>query len=276
MENQWYLYSNGQQSGPHTWDDLTDMASLGSLSSTDLAWKQGMSDWAPVNQISGLMVNSGAPSPPDFPPSTPPPSSTPANYQGSPVKKKSKAPLIIILSVLAVAVLGIGIIFYVVISNFLAAPEDNGRPSIPGIDDDTVSEIIPGVDDGTASEAVPGVEPSPDADETEMIIGAWHGTDDLGGEGYFQFLEDGTFNIAFTDEGVWQTTRYRLIEEGQTTQLEAYDPHFEDWDRLASVTFEGNDRMHMVDHYVGDSLYFQRISHDQFENILQGLERVDF
>jgi len=51
----WYFSRDGQQSGPLTYADLKEKADEGLLKPrTDLAWKEGMTDWVQVGQIDGL------------------------------------------------------------------------------------------------------------------------------------------------------------------------------------------------------------------------------
>jgi len=45
---------DGQQMGPYTVDQINDCLAQGSLLPTDYAWHEGLPDWVPVIQISGV------------------------------------------------------------------------------------------------------------------------------------------------------------------------------------------------------------------------------
>jgi len=45
---------DGQQMGPYTVDQINDYLAQGSLLPTDYAWHEGLPDWVPVTQISGV------------------------------------------------------------------------------------------------------------------------------------------------------------------------------------------------------------------------------
>jgi len=47
----WFYSNNGQQLGPITDQELTAKFRNGELSSTDLVWKEGMSDWKPLGEV---------------------------------------------------------------------------------------------------------------------------------------------------------------------------------------------------------------------------------
>jgi len=53
-----YVGKNGQQLGPFTQDQVRSMLDGGLLGHADLAWHEGVPDWAPLGQLLGL-----APSP---------------------------------------------------------------------------------------------------------------------------------------------------------------------------------------------------------------------
>lgn len=52
---EWHLYRNGEQSGPFSDEQFFKMAREGSFYTGDLVWNQTMSDWAPVESVSGLV-----------------------------------------------------------------------------------------------------------------------------------------------------------------------------------------------------------------------------
>ncbi len=60
MNQQWYLWRDGQRYGPYAWEDLLAFVRAGNVLPSDLVWGPSLSDWAPAGQIPGLL----APSPP--------------------------------------------------------------------------------------------------------------------------------------------------------------------------------------------------------------------
>lgn len=46
-----HIYHNNQQEGPYSPAQIQDMIAKGTVTSVTLAWKEGMSDWAPLNSI---------------------------------------------------------------------------------------------------------------------------------------------------------------------------------------------------------------------------------
>lgn len=50
----WHIYSNQEQRGPYTWDDLCWEARSGLLKPDDLIWSEGMDDWAKAADRPGL------------------------------------------------------------------------------------------------------------------------------------------------------------------------------------------------------------------------------
>jgi hypothetical protein len=50
----WFYTSNGTQSGPITQQELAAKVQSGEVRGTDLIWKEGMSDWLPLNQVPGF------------------------------------------------------------------------------------------------------------------------------------------------------------------------------------------------------------------------------
>lgn len=47
----WFYSKNGTQLGPLTEQELSEKASRGEVSVSDLVWKEGMSDWKPLGQV---------------------------------------------------------------------------------------------------------------------------------------------------------------------------------------------------------------------------------
>ena len=52
---EWYLLRDGQQHGPLTDRELNELRRLGHLRSSDLLWRNGWSDWAPVATVFGAV-----------------------------------------------------------------------------------------------------------------------------------------------------------------------------------------------------------------------------
>jgi len=48
----WFYSKNGTQLGPVTEQELSEKARNGEVSSSDLVWKEGMSDWKPLIEVS--------------------------------------------------------------------------------------------------------------------------------------------------------------------------------------------------------------------------------
>jgi hypothetical protein len=64
-EGQWYYTQNGQQTGPISFYQLQQLASGGTLKSTDYVWTNGQEDWKPASEIAGLLSGgTSAPPPP--------------------------------------------------------------------------------------------------------------------------------------------------------------------------------------------------------------------
>ncbi len=52
----WFYSNNGQQLGPISEEDFSSKCASGEILSTDLVWKEGMSDWKPSSQVTGLLL----------------------------------------------------------------------------------------------------------------------------------------------------------------------------------------------------------------------------
>jgi hypothetical protein len=65
MTDEWYYASNGQQQGPVTTTALRGLLASGSVKSTDLVWREGMSNWAPAAENRELCP--GAPASTGYP-----------------------------------------------------------------------------------------------------------------------------------------------------------------------------------------------------------------
>jgi len=70
MADEWYVGSNGKQSGPFSVTQLKQMAASGHLQKTHLIWKKGMSGWIPCSSVKGLF------------PAPPPVSTMPLSVEG--------------------------------------------------------------------------------------------------------------------------------------------------------------------------------------------------
>jgi hypothetical protein len=57
----WYYAKNGAQQGPVSLEDMKSRIAMGEVSSTDLAWSEGMADWMPVGSIAEFKVEPPAP-----------------------------------------------------------------------------------------------------------------------------------------------------------------------------------------------------------------------
>jgi uncharacterized RDD family membrane protein YckC len=66
----YYVGKDGLQSGPFTEDQLRQMLASGAVHSTDLCWRDGLSEWVPISQAMGI-------APPPIPLGAPP-----AGYAG--------------------------------------------------------------------------------------------------------------------------------------------------------------------------------------------------
>jgi hypothetical protein len=60
-----YLFQNGQQAGPYTEDRLRELLTAGQIQGSDLAWRDGLAEWAPLASL--------IPMPPPVTPVPPPP-----------------------------------------------------------------------------------------------------------------------------------------------------------------------------------------------------------
>ncbi len=89
-----YLYLNDQQCGPYSDAQLRTMLATGSISPTDLAWREGLPGWQPLNTV--ISVGRVAPPPPPRPPAPPSPQKLKRGLIrckacGNPVSKQAKA-----------------------------------------------------------------------------------------------------------------------------------------------------------------------------------------
>ncbi len=75
----WYYAKNGVQHGPVPLETLVDKISMGEVAPTDLAWREGLADWAPVSTIAELKPK--APEPVEAPASAGVPTAHPEPYR---------------------------------------------------------------------------------------------------------------------------------------------------------------------------------------------------
>ena len=68
MSQEWYVYQDEQQHGPHTWEQLWELARSGAVRPWDLVWAEGMGDWITVDQIALLRAIPASASVPPPPP----------------------------------------------------------------------------------------------------------------------------------------------------------------------------------------------------------------
>jgi len=80
--NEWYYGKAGQQQGPVSAEKLKELMASGQLNVTDLVWKEGMGEWKPYQEISGLMNASESKSEPSSPYDSP--ATSPASAQPQP------------------------------------------------------------------------------------------------------------------------------------------------------------------------------------------------
>jgi hypothetical protein len=60
----WYYSKNGMQLGPISTEQLSGKARGGEVLSSDLIWKEGMSDWKPLAQVPEFQSTGGFSNPP--------------------------------------------------------------------------------------------------------------------------------------------------------------------------------------------------------------------
>ena len=60
----WYYAHNGQQQGPVSEAELTQLAQSGTISGTSLVWKEGLPDWQPLSVALPYALSAGAAVPP--------------------------------------------------------------------------------------------------------------------------------------------------------------------------------------------------------------------
>jgi hypothetical protein len=103
-----------------------------------------------------------------------------------------------------------------------------------------------------------------------LVGEAWKGvTGDE--EVYFQFLPNEMVNAAVPSEGYWFRTQYRVINVESGSQLELYHRGLAEWERAAELTFTDANTLIMTDLFAGIPIQLERISNDQFRNVINDL-----
>lgn len=74
MSTEWYLYKDGQQHGPVSWDQLRQQAASRQIDAEDQVWTESMSGWTRAAEVEGLF---GSRRPAATAPAPPPRSSRP-------------------------------------------------------------------------------------------------------------------------------------------------------------------------------------------------------
>lgn len=93
----WYYASNGQQQGPVSQEQLTELYKAGQVKGTDLVWNDTMTDWAPLQSIPELSggaapaAAAAAPAPAAAAPAETPVSTT-AAAAAAPIAASAAAP----------------------------------------------------------------------------------------------------------------------------------------------------------------------------------------
>ena len=58
-----HIDRNGERYGPYSHEQVNAYLANGTLLPTDLAWHDGMADWVPISQITGVTIAGGSPPP---------------------------------------------------------------------------------------------------------------------------------------------------------------------------------------------------------------------
>ncbi len=126
MGKEWYVYAEGLQRGPYTWEELWQEARSGVLGSADLVWSEKLSGWVRAEQVSGL-----------FPQQAPPPPPAAAvpqggNYSTTPAKIGGKGCLIAVIVSLILLLGGGAAVYYFFFYNGNIFPFGSGQNDIAG------------------------------------------------------------------------------------------------------------------------------------------------
>lgn len=123
MADQWFYARGGQQAGPVSFEQLSQLARTGGLTANDLVWQEGTPDWQPAGQVPGLFAAATGgypPAPAPSPYAAPPgpyaaaaaPHGVPyaqANYYGAPAGQSfaKDAQSAMIIAIIGIFCLGI-------------------------------------------------------------------------------------------------------------------------------------------------------------------------
>jgi hypothetical protein len=92
MTKLWYIYKDGEQQGPFTWEKLTGMAQAGEISPDDLVIGEGMSEWISGSKVEGLFPKPAFSPPPPPPKAQVPPPPPPVSQNAGPVPPPPPGP----------------------------------------------------------------------------------------------------------------------------------------------------------------------------------------
>ncbi len=307
MSQEWYVFKDGQQKGPFTREQLTQNAASGILGLADMVWKGGMDAWTRADQVEGLLPPAPAAPPPPPPAAAPPPPVGPplhgappppagplppppapvppppggagisgtspyqqghggGGFPGAPAGKQGKG-LVIALAVILVGVIAIGG-YFVFIAN--GNGETAADPAAPA-----PAAPAPAPESEQVAPAPAHVSPAPSATGADALLGQYKVVEDDGWITYLGFDEDGRIILAEPEYGEWVESRYRFLEDNDTYYLFIYDPYFEEWESTGAgfqVLASGN----VVMKISGETVQAQRIGQQEFEAILDTLEKVDY
>lgn len=255
MSSQWYLYKDGWQQGPFSWEELYRQAEAGSFGPADLIWTEDMENWERADRIRGLFVMAPVPSAPS---PAPPPSAF--NDKASSNRGKGRGTLIALIIILVALVLGGGFFAF----NLLLAG-GAGR----------IETALSDLTGGEGIRAPSGLPP-------DVITGSWQEEGKAHEEIYMQFKVDKTFILAVInpdapEESYWLQFQYRLIEENGSFIIEKSLPEGETWhDSAMRVEILASDRLRLKNILLGDSGYLNRIGDQLFDEITDPLEEMTF
>lgn len=255
MSSQWYLYKDGRQQGPFSWEELYRQAEAGLFGPADLVWTEGMENWERADRIRGLFVMAPAPSA-----SSPAPPSSAFNNKAPSIRSKGRGMLIALIIILVVLVLGGGLFAF----NLLLAG-GAGR----------IERALSDLTGGEGIRAPSGLPP-------DVITGSWQEEGKAHEEIYMQFKDDETFILAVInpdapEESYWLQFQYRLIEENGSFIIEKSLPEDETWhDSAMRVEILASDRLRLENILLGDSGYLNRIDDQLFDEITDPLEEMTF
>lgn len=151
----WYYAKNGAQQGPVSLEDMKSRIAMGEVSATDLAWREGMSDWMPVSAIAELKMEPApprpetgpyaahagqvsqeqAPAPEPYRPPVASPSAAPAAYQASQPPSQGLGIASLVCGILAlvsccvVGFLNLPLVIAAIVTGHMALSKIKGDPA---------------------------------------------------------------------------------------------------------------------------------------------------